>query len=592
MRERSAVPLQVRGARVLGMVQMKNSALSKGGRPHTKNRGKTVAGSEKTAPPRMGGPKGGDKPSGRRKAQGDPSINWAHKDGWKHFQYLKAFDSDHEGPITLEVGRAYSMVSKGISSYEGCVLRYLCAAATTVKQVENAAQARGATSVSDLAKLLKKSGQKHQLFKLVRDGDFVTMEKLFRVNAELEGETRFGLLVSLPGFQQGHILHLNRPNLSARVFAPNEWFFDDSDDIEESWDHGSVRSEESESGSEDDTGAEDGGQGQPAAASSVQQEAVAPEDGDFVVVQPPVEKLKEWEKYEGMFPCPENAQWVDGWWPLNGQKAQTPIRRLVETWSLPHCVSATPEYAAKYGDRVQYLPPTFAGHWFRADIRTACDGSRSTKYFTEGDALVGEAESYIAERVPGSNRLRLVKTAATIRNWVSDSVTEFLGLRRNRQAYEVVPRTTDRLPSDEERIVHWTFAVQSEKDPRRVAALQRLRQKAAAGEYAANTTTPAAAKQFVSAVSACYPQLESVAGPFGWGYCYSCGKTLPGRFKQRLCEKCHKRNNTGVGGLVANGDKVCSPANPVVYPGVVNTPTRHPPLKPGTETSAGDSVFR
>jgi hypothetical protein len=83
-----------------------------------------------------------------------------------------------------------------------------------------------------------------------------------------------------------------------------------------------------------------------------------------------------------------------------------------------------------------------------------------------------------------------------------------------------------------------------------------------------------------------YPASRQVAGRYGWGYCYSCGAERPGRFRGRMCPSCTFKKPAGLAYLVSEGMEVCSDVAPVVYPGVVNTSTRHPPLKSGVMTTA------
>lgn len=63
------------------------------------------------------------------------------------------------------------------------------------------------------------------------------------------------------------------------------------------------------------------------------------------------------------------------------------------------------------------------------------------------------------------------------------------------------------------------------------------------------------------------------------------------KMKGRVCKEC-TAHNSPLGRLVAEGLPVASVANPIVYPGVVNTESRHPPLKVGTQTFASPKNFR
>lgn len=299
--------------------------------------------------------------------------------------------------------------------------------------------------------------------------------------------------------------------------------------------------------------------------------------------------------YLGMFPCPDDHDWAGEWWPLSGCGAPS-LRQAVREWlRTPTTVSATPDYANRFGTRVHYRPPVMEGVWRACAERQVTDGHKVTAFFTAGDAVVCNNITYVAEQVQGSELLRLKPVEASCGCVIRNSLPTWLGRLAKRSTdgagLTVIPKTECGVTAREQAMVKWCVRTQTMRNPLEIAAMTRLRQVAAAKDYKDCTDADRAAA-FVNAVTASHPQLESVAGPFAWGYCYSCGKQLPGRFKQRLCEGCQKRKNTGLGELVSRGEHVCSTTQPVVYPGVVNTPTRHPPLKEGVKTRADESVFR
>jgi len=75
--------------------------------------------------------------------------------------------------------------------------------------------------------------------------------------------------------------------------------------------------------------------------------------------------------------------------------------------------------------------------------------------------------------------------------------------------------------------------------------------------------------------------------PLLWGWCFSCGGSSSARMPQRMCTACHSsRCGNPIVRNAAAGHPVASPTNPLVYEGVINTPSRHPPLKKGVETVA------
>jgi len=82
-----------------------------------------------------------------------------------------------------------------------------------------------------------------------------------------------------------------------------------------------------------------------------------------------------------------------------------------------------------------------------------------------------------------------------------------------------------------------------------------------------------------------------VAGRMRPCVCFSCGGSSSSRMPGRLCVACHStREGDPLVKAIREGKHVCSWAVPVRYPGVVNTVSRHPPLKTGTETWATKEV--
>lgn len=76
-------------------------------------------------------------------------------------------------------------------------------------------------------------------------------------------------------------------------------------------------------------------------------------------------------------------------------------------------------------------------------------------------------------------------------------------------------------------------------------------------------------------------------GPLSWGWCFSCGGCSSARMAHKMCTACHSsRSGNPVVRNAAAGQPVASSTQPLVYEGVINTPSRHPPLKKGVETIA------
>lgn len=128
----------------------------------------------------------------------------------------------------------------------------------------------------------------------------------------------------------------------------------------------------------------------------------------------------------------------------------------------------------------------------------------------------------------------------------------------------------------------WHLEVQNEADPQNIAILMRARSTALASKVIPPPEMIATALREARRHFGAIPQ---VGGNFAWGFCYSCGRPRPGKFKGRLCPTC-QTTNTAFGRLIADGESVCSDRNPIVYPGLVHKPRQEIPLKAAAETTA------
>lgn len=125
----------------------------------------------------------------------------------------------------------------------------------------------------------------------------------------------------------------------------------------------------------------------------------------------------------------------------------------------------------------------------------------------------------------------------------------------------------------------WLMAVNTAKDPLCITVLGKMRHDIADEDYGPGTESAHDATEWVANLRKVWPSNPTVMGPYKWGYCYSCGKAPPGKFKGRLCEQCAKGTNLELGEVVASGQRITSLANPVAYPGVIHTKTETPKLK-------------
>jgi hypothetical protein len=259
----------------------------------------------------------------------------------------------------------------------------------------------------------------------------------------------------------------------------------------------------------------------------------------------------------------------------------------------PNVASATKEYAQAYLDLVYYLPIEVKKPLYVAKRRTVSDGLHCAQFFMAGDVVVAGNSSYVARPVKcrGIDMLKLVCTTSSFLSRMQKSIRDCIPCINS--AANVVLATTGEVDVDEEakQSALWSMVLNTTKDSVSVAALNRFRNSAASKNYGEGAVKAVDAKAWVEQARRLFPSVDGVGGRFQWGYCFSCGKELPGTFKNRLCKNCGQRKNSVLGRVVASGSQVGSPAMPVVYPGVVNTVTRHPPLKV-VDSFATDQNFR
>lgn len=326
------------------------------------------------------------------------------------------------------------------------------------------------------------------------------------------------------------------------------------------------------------------------------------EELDFVLVEKEECHLV---RYQGVFPPPIHWQWVDGWWPSTAPRDVESRRTVAKTIAsgllLPDVCSATVGMVRKFRELPLYLP---VGKDVKHPLcllprKQLTDGQgRMETAFAEGDTVRIDGVAYlaVAEQKFGASLLRLVSVdyglsesfSRSVRKTLGGLSSQFLGAKSVQAFGAGVPKLRD----ESVRQAEWIAVVHSSVDPLETSILQRLRQDAAAAKYGPQTERAEECAKFARNLRKVYPGLTSVAGRFGWGYCYSCGAELPGKFKGRLCRCCQKTNSCSVARAVAEGAKVCSMAKPVLYPGVVHTETQHPALKAGTKTLATPSNFR
>lgn len=303
--------------------------------------------------------------------------------------------------------------------------------------------------------------------------------------------------------------------------------------------------------------------------------------------------------YDGIQPPPHDwLTWRQGSWPCYARPFQGWMKKLKNRYCRPDCCSATLEYARLHGDLVRYVDVSLDGKLCSMGRGRVICGSLMAQTFTDGDVLQDGTDLFNAVR-DEEGLLKLVRVESGCMSAVKAAFYRYASQPGTLTywAQPVCPRL-----ELQQRVVHppapsvnmmtWQLNTLTNKDAVETAILERLKQDAAEKQYAKGTLDADEVALFTKRMRALYPGIDNVAGRFAWGYCYSCGKELPGRFPARLCtEACSKGKNSGLGKMVAEGLAVCNAAVPVRYPGVVTTPTRHPPLKKGVATFATGENF-
>lgn len=339
--------------------------------------------------------------------------------------------------------------------------------------------------------------------------------------------------------------------------------------------------------SEGHTSASGGARRSPAASSPT------PPEG-YLSYERPTSGVKG--DYRGVYPPPPGYLWLSGWWASTFQGRPPAKDAILKSVAIPELCSATLGLAAQYRDRCHYLPvPRVRPHFdWKLSQSTITDGIEVEQWFGEGDVVVIDGSHYSVKssNLDGLETLELHYAKGDL---VDDLVWSAFGGIKARfggvpEARVLRCKPPVLEPKDME-CAKWTLAVHTQSNPTGVAMLNRMKQTEAENKFDGKVQAEDATR-WVNALLRSHPSAQGVAGRYAWGYCFSCGKSEPGKYKQKLCKECQAGKNSQLADMVAEGHSVCSRAVPIVYPGVVNTVSRHPGLKLNTETIASGSNFR
>ncbi len=317
-------------------------------------------------------------------------------------------------------------------------------------------------------------------------------------------------------------------------------------------------------------------------------EGIFPPPPDRVVI-PDSCGREEFRRSNPVYPPVQSFSWMAGWLASEGIVGRPSYWRR-----RPDVASATTDNFARYADTVVYYLPK-AHRFTPVGRRGLTDGVSQFTFFAAGDTLTRGGVEWAAVKFQWED-LELLKVVRRADAGVLSAATEPAGYWLNhffsRGPPPVVVKApcAEQLPSAVTDRMAYDIARQDADD-----ALQPLINRGWVEWQAqqGGATAPKAEVVYNYARqlrehTAHQPFAYSGGRPFLWGYCYSCGKQLPsGRMPGRLCG-CAQ---TPAARMLANGQHIAHLGG-VVYPGVVTTESKHPPLKSGKQTLANSQCFR
>lgn len=267
----------------------------------------------------------------------------------------------------------------------------------------------------------------------------------------------------------------------------------------------------------------------------------------------------------------------------------------------PDVVCATASALTTFGVGGAFVPlqPEDLTGLQKIGARMFTDGLREVIPFYEGDRVVLQGCTYVVRsfEAPRNGALHFLRCPLLALELVDTKPREVL-----RSILSRVPWASGRR---NDVIVHppsspiaagkmvnrskWMIASLVETDPIRCALINRQRLSEAKHGF---EDDPEEKLILLKQLAEKFPKTKPCLGAFRWGFCFSCGVELPSKkkFPSRLCRACLSGNST-LGKVIEGGDKVCSAAQRVRYPGVVWTTTKHPALKDGVKTTASDETL-
>lgn len=287
-------------------------------------------------------------------------------------------------------------------------------------------------------------------------------------------------------------------------------------------------------------------------------------------------------------PMIPGCKWRQGWWGPPPSEEYGCADYLGYELTFATVASATLEYVRENGKSVVYLPvEERPGFTIQGAYVTDLAGRRD-RLLRAGDRVRSRWTEYVAVRKIACLGSHL-KEVLVLKRCGSRGIGDVLGV----PGFRVFWRTAEITDGPEAkqlevktlRGVEYKAMAMVTDDPIKNMAIHAVRAEQGKNDFPKD---PKAVQKELTEFLTPYKKLnlENVAGPFKWGYCYGgCGSERPGKFHGRICPQCSVRN-TDLGQFVADGHRICSVLNPVKYPGVVSTERKHFPLKTNAKTRA------
>jgi hypothetical protein len=263
--------------------------------------------------------------------------------------------------------------------------------------------------------------------------------------------------------------------------------------------------------------------------------------------------------------------------------------------------AATLENVRAWGDGISYYPvPAEIAGVAQEAVKITCNGE-VTSVFRLGNTVVIDGDSHKVELCgPGMGDLLCLKRVRrSLFRPLRAALMRKTGLTKLMDCHkgvEVLKSTAPKIDDLSRARMEFALIESYPWDPAITAMMGQGKSVAAGKAFKDSTRALDLCEHALKAQQLLpYADLErsgtSVKGgkPYQWGYCYSCGCDRTGkRMRGRVCQdgcSADKLSNK----LTRAGYHVANHGRPVVYPGVVETESNHPPLKKSAKSTVQEN---